>query len=412
MLLNLIKQRFNILSFIFASSVICGTVFMAVSLTFVYMLSEAGVPTSKIALLTLISNSPYTMRFLIAPFIKNIIKKFNTSRFDIIKLSAYIAQTLVMILLCVLGFFDSSPALVLAGVTIFVLTTAISVHDILMDHVRLNCFHGENIGLAASINNMGFRFGMLISGAGAIYLAEIFSWKLAFFALSLTTLISTIATIFLPKINCVQEDNKASNIHSIKTYVKFCLDVFKKNGFWILIILFFSYKFSDSCISYFKTIFLQSKGLSKIDFVNISQILGVFSVITGGIIAGAVSYRLGPKKCMQITFYLQMVCSLCFVVIAKYSPNLTSSAMLINTSTLLFGYSTVAFRTYLSEQANSDINTYTILTSFSSIFRLFSVYIGGILTDFLSWEGIYLVCLLSNIPGIFAYRKILKREKK
>lgn len=411
MLLNFLKERFNILFFIFTSGLLSGIVLIGINSSFSLMLSERGVKITTISTI-LVATIPYAWKFVISPFVKNIIVKFSDAKFDIVKTIAYISQFLILLSFSTLGLFNQSGSLILAGVCIFLITVAISIHDIISAHVKLTEFESRDLGMVSSISNTGFRIGMLISGACMLYLAESFGWKFAFFLVSLVAFIVTISTLFIPRIRQNEDAIKKESFVSLKKYVLITVDFFKKYGVFLLIITLISFKFSDNCISLLKPLFLRTIGVSKITFANISQIPGVFTMIFGGIIAGIATYKIGTKTCIKLSFYLQAFASSFFLFLSYFDANLAIIASLVNASSLIFGFTNVIFRTFIAEESKKDVNIYMILMSIGSLLRIASYYIGGFIVDTYSWHLVYVICIISNIPGIYLYTRLSIKNRQ
>jgi hypothetical protein len=85
-------------------------------------------------------------------------------------------------------------------------------------------------------------------------------------------------------------------------------------------------------------------------------------------------------------------------------------AIIINVSTIIFGFSNVVFRTYAAEEAYGDVNIFVLIISIGSLYRIFATKMGGIMVDISSWQMVFIMCLLSNIPGLIAYRRIVRNH--
>ncbi len=412
-MMQFFNKHSRVLFFILSVSLSCGIVFFGIILAFSFMLSENGFSTSKISTVFLAS-SPYSFKFAISPFIKNILYKYSKSNFNILKILAFTSQIITILGISSLGFFTNTSSLILIFITVFTTSIAGSIHDILADYLRIVYFNRKTLGMATSIGTIGFRLGMLIAGAGTLYLASFFNWKIAFIIVSLSILMSSISTIILPNKSFIRidEDNQSiSQISSVKNYLYFCRDIIKKYSIPLIIIITFSFKFSDSCINSLKPIFLQTLGIGKVDFANISQLIGSAVIIISGSIAGSLTYSLGTKKCILISFIIQILSSICYILITYLEINIISIAILVNISTFFFGFSAVIYRTYISEISMSDINKYTIFLSMGSIGRTLSSSFGGYIVSLLSWKILFILCVISNIPGLYAI-SFHKKSKK
>lgn len=385
----------SILFFIFANAISCGVVFLGLISSFSYMLIEYGFSISKISLMFLAS-SPYSLKFLISPFIIKLLDLKAISKSPH-KALLYITQVLTIGCMTTLGFVEADTPIVLIMLIIFLTALSASAHDIIGDHIRLISFKGRKIGTATSIGTVGFRIGMLISGAGILHLSNRYGWTWAFFIVSLIHIFSTIATFFLPKIS---NDVKFVKNITLRKYIKTCFVIFKRYGLVFILVLTFSFKFSDSVINSLKAMFLHLIGISKADFANISQILGTGFIVLGGGLAGVVCSKIKMKHCLILSFISLLIASTSFLIISIYNiSSLTQIAVLINIATLCFGFSSVLYRTFVSIISNRNVNTYTLLISIGSLFRVISSYVGGIIAD-ISWSSIFTLCLLFTIPGL------------
>jgi PAT family beta-lactamase induction signal transducer AmpG len=312
-------------------------------------------------------------------------------------------QIVLALFMGALGFITPETHILILTSNVFILTLAGAVHDIVGDHVRLKMFTGKNLGIATSIGTIGFRIGMLLSGAGTLYAANFFGWPCAFMLTSSTIVISFLATIFLPKQKAINDtDIKLS----LKNYYRSGKSLIKKHGVAVILLLTLSFKFSDSCISSLKPIFLHSKNIDKISFANISQLLGSVAVIGGGFIAGLILAKCTLNKCLRISFLSQIIAASCFIILSIIDFSLPICALCVNTSSFILGFSAVIYRTYISNISMMDVNNYTLLISIGSAGRIISSYLGGIISDRLTWTFLFALCLLSNLPGLFVCRKL------
>ena len=400
------RKHHNVLFFVLTASITCGMVFMASLSSFAFMLTENGVSAKTISLILLCS-FPHSCKFITSVFIKNALNKFANSKVNIIKVFMLSMQILIIILLSFIVLLTDCFGSITAGILMFLLTLAVSIQDIVSDYVRLQYFQGKDIAISTSICTIGFRIGLLIGGAGILYVAESFNWSLAFAIIATSIFPSILSTIALKRHSTI---NKELAPESIKKYFKFCKNVLAKYGIVTLFLFFLTYKFPDTCINSLKPIFLQSKGIQKIDFANISQILGFVSMLAGSSFSGFLAYKIGTSQCLKISFVFNMLCSICFMILTKFNITLLETAIFVNVSTFLLSFSTAILRIYISEEAKQDINKYTILLSLGAAARTIILYISGSILDMTSWMTLFFICFLTSIPGFIAYAKLLKTQ--
>ena len=402
---KLVHKKFSLISYIFFNSLLSGLILIGICSSFSLMLSEKGVGVSSITSL-LLSTIPYSWKFVISPFVKNIIKKYSSK--NIIKFISIVAQIIIFVLFSSLGFFGNKN-LWIAGLLIPILVIAVCVQDIVRAYIKLVIFKTENLGIISAIENTGFRIGMFISGACIIYIANITSWALSFVIIGFIVIFAMISTLCM-KVEDIPSSQKNLKENSFKEYIKGYCEFLKGYKITILVLVIISFKLTDSCISVLKPIFFHYLGISRLDFANITHLVGIFSMITSGIVAGSLLYKIGMKNCIKITFILQMIASLIFMYFSAFKSNLLTITILVNISTFIFGFSGVVFRTFAAENSKKDINIYATLLSFGSLIRILSYSFAGVVVEQYSWGTIYFICLLSNIPGYFLYLN-LRKEK-
>lgn len=403
---DLLHKKFSLIAYIFFNSLLSGLILIGVCSSFSLMLSEKGVGVSTITNL-LLSTIPYSWKFAISPFIKNIIIKHNSK--NTIKLISILSQIIIFITFLSLGFFENNN-LWIAGLVIFFLIIAVCVHDIARAYIKLVIFNTEDLGIISAVENTGFRIGMFIAGACIIYIANLTNWTMAFVITSCVISFATISTLLM-KIENTSNLPETLRENSVKEYIKSCFEFLKEYKIIILIFVIISFKLTDSCISVLKPMFLHYLGISRVGFANITHLAGIFSMIISGIVAGSLLYKLGTKSCIKITFLFQMIASLIFMYFSAYKSELFTITVLVNVSTFIFGFSSVVFRTFIAENSKKDINIYATLLSFGSFIRILSYSFAGVVVDQYSWGTIYFICLLSNIPGYFLYLNLKEQNK-
>jgi predicted MFS family arabinose efflux permease len=376
----------------------CGMVFLGILVSFNYMLSEYKFSTAIISMISW-ATCPYGCRFIVSPIIKNLIYRYKGT--NLIKIGIFTIQLIIAVGISLLGFYQKGSSSAIIFINIFIIVLVSSVYDLIVDCVRLQLFQDKTLGIATSIGTIGFRIGMLWSSVGILYLASFVGWKYSFLIASLITAISTVATIILPK-NTLTTDIEKEEIQSPKTYFRYYFEILKKYNVVALLLLIFSLRFGDSCINGLKVVFLQTKGLSKVEFANISQLIGMTVLIIAGIIAGFATYKYDIRKCIKASLFFNIVPALCFIHMShKNNSSILDIAFMVNLSTFCFGFSSVVYRTFVSKLSESNINVYTILLSIGSILRLASMYFGGIIVDQWSWSILFTACFMVVIPGLF-----------
>jgi PAT family beta-lactamase induction signal transducer AmpG len=398
--------------FLFWGAILSGVVLLGTSQTLLFMLTERGATVAEVSRVV-IATIPYSWKFMLSPFVKNMILR-HKDRACIIRKLAFISQLFVFVGLASMGFYESEGSLILLWVTVLLTVISISVHDIVRAYVKLRVCDKGDLGIVTSIENAGFRIGMLLAGACLLYIANAVGWRLSYIAIGVSVLLVSLSTVFsagLTKLTFVDDGEVQNERLSLACYINTCVGLFKTKGVFLLAFIIVSFKFADSCINSLKGAFLHSIGIGRLLFTNISHIAGVFTMIAGGSFAGGMLSRIGSKRCVEFTFVLQCLASAIFIFLSCSKVEILPLTLLINTSTFVFGFSNVVFRTFIAEQSDGDVNTDSVLLSIGSALRILACSLGGSIAENGSWTLMYIACLISNLPGLIVCRKFYARKQ-
>lgn len=90
-------------------------------------------------------------------------------------------------------------------IPVFILTIGLSILsatlDIFIDAYRIDLFEKESLSIASANAVFGYRLGMLVSGAGALYIAGDYGWKIPFIIISILYIAVMIFILTLSETN-------------------------------------------------------------------------------------------------------------------------------------------------------------------------------------------------------------------
>lgn len=387
------NEHFSLWLFVFTSSITCGIVFFGALVGMGYMLSERGFTVTNISGI-LLGSLPYSFKFIISPIVKNAIAR-QKDKCLYIKRTSIVLQIIMFIGMSFCGGYTKESYSVIIFLNLFLVTLASSINDLFADYIRLRYFTGKRICVITSVGTIGFKVGMLLSSVCVLYMANYYGWHNAFIFVACFIICNTISSILL-RFNDTRDDN-VKHITTIKQYFTFYKQLMAKYGAISIVLLILLFKISDSCINGLKSVFLHQLGIDKISFANISQFTGIIIMVIMGAVSSICVYKFGTKKCVYISFLCEICACLCFLILSLVKTSIIELFILINISTFFLSFSSMIYRTYISEIADGDINSYTVLISMGSLFRSFASYMGGIIIDHFSWSVLYAVCCIFTI---------------
>ncbi|MBF2755905.1 MAG: MFS transporter, partial [Gammaproteobacteria bacterium AqS3] len=112
-----------------------------------------------------------------------------------------------------IGLALSDPAVSLQTIVWFALLTTFfsATQDICIDAFRIESVEEDEQGAAAAMYQAGYRLGMLVAGAGALYLAEFYGWRTAYIGMAGCALIGVATTVLLARELARRQQGDASD---------------------------------------------------------------------------------------------------------------------------------------------------------------------------------------------------------
>src|SRR6202158_3050026 len=147
--------------------------------TLSYWLSKLGIDRTSIGLFASVG-LPYSFKFLWAPFLDQIRPPFLGRR----RGWALVIQLCLAPSIIVLGFTDPAIDPWWTAVAAIVVAFFSASQDIVIDAYSIEILAEEEQGAGAAATQVGYRFGLLAAGAGALALSDFVAWHWVFIMLA------------------------------------------------------------------------------------------------------------------------------------------------------------------------------------------------------------------------------------
>jgi PAT family beta-lactamase induction signal transducer AmpG len=145
--------------------------------------TESGVDLTTIGFFVLVAVA-YSLKFVWAPLIDRSYPPGPFKRLGHRRGWTLLFQLLLMIAIAVLGLLDPARALTVTALAAVVVAFLSASQDIVIDAYRIELLDEDQQGAGAAMIQYGYRLGMLVSGAGALYIAEYVSWPVAYLTMA------------------------------------------------------------------------------------------------------------------------------------------------------------------------------------------------------------------------------------
>jgi PAT family beta-lactamase induction signal transducer AmpG len=356
-------------------------------------MTKVGINLHTIGIFSLIG-VPYTLKFLWSPFMDRFVPPWLGRRRGWIIL----VQLVLFIGITCMGF--SSPAYALAsiaGLAFFVAFSSAS-QDIVIDAYRTDLLTEEERGAGTAASIVGWRIGVLVSGALALVLSDSIGWQSTYLLMAGFMVVGIVGAVCAP-----EPDSAVTAPKSMREAVWGPLtDFFGRPSAWMLLLAIILYKLGDAYAGTLTSVFFIKLGFSAGDVGKINKGLGLVSLLTGAAIGGSLMVRLGLFRSLLFFGVLQLVSNLSFMVLAWIGKSYAAMAFAVGFENLSSGMGTAAFVAFLMSLCNRRYTAtqYALLSSLASLGRVFIAPTSGYVVESIGWAKFFLLASLTALPGL------------
>ena len=321
----------------------------------------------------------------------------------------------------------------------FALLVAFSsaTQDVAIDAYRIEAVTDRYQGAMSATYIFGYRVALLVAGAGAFYLADFFSWTVAYQLMAATVFLGIVTVLLVAEPN--QSDSKPATLASEQRVIDFLarsemrpgwlrdarawvigaiicpfVDFFQRNGkFAIVILVFISvFRLSDIAMGVMANPFYLDMGYTKSEIASVAKVFGFFMTIAGSAICGILVVKWGILRPLLIGAVAVASTNLLFAILSTLQPELTWLAVVISADNISGGFAATAFVAYLSSLTNKAY-TATQYALFSSLMTLPGKVISGfsgIVVDAEGYLTFFVVAAGLGLPAIVLVVLLMQRE--
>lgn len=289
--------------------------------------------------------------------------------------------------------------------------------DIVLDAYRVETFADfpDKQASGVAIFVLGYRFGLIFAGAGAIYLASFLSWREVYIIMACGIFVGLLAILAAKEAQFYEYKKYTLKIKDSLLFFKNSIINpfidFMMHQHWILIlVLIFTYHLSNAYFNPMIYPFYAAIGFTKVEIAYVIKLYGMIAAIAGGLAGGVIVAKIGLKRSLWWFGILQCISTLLFSLQAMAGHNMPLFIAVVTIENFCSGLVTTALVAYISSLCNKlyTATQYALLSSVTSISRDVFCSTSGMVADIVGWEWFFVVCALMSIPSLFIIRKFIK----
>jgi PAT family beta-lactamase induction signal transducer AmpG len=390
--------------------------------TLFYWLAEIGVSLTAIGLFGLVRTS-YSLKFLWSPLIDRLPIPLLTARLGRRRSWALTIQLLLALAILALGLTDPREGPMLTALAAVLVAFLSASQDIVIDAYRIELLRPEEQGAGAAATQWGYRFGMLASGAGALYAASFGGWPLAYAVMAALMGVGMVTVLLTPEPESAPPPEALPGTSAAqrvgawlsRAVVAPFLDLFARNGavqlaaIGVFIVL---YKFGDALAGSMSNPLYVELGFTKVEVATIAKVYGVIATLVGVALGGVFVARIGVFRALLISGAMQALSNLLYAVQFCAGHDTGMLALTIAAENVTGGMASAAFVAYLSLLCSREFTAtqYALLSSMATVGLNVLAASGGALAEALGWIPFFVLSTLFCVPSLGLLLWIMRRQ--
>ena len=299
-----------------------------------------------------------------------------------------------------------------------------ATQDIVIDAYRIEAAPAEDQGAMAASYQLGYRVALLVSGAGALYLAEFISWNAAYSVMLACMLVGPVSVLIIdePESKVSAAPGNDAGELGLKRSVAWFGDAiigpfsefFRRMGAFALLVLAFIglSRVSDLLFGNIANVFYLDLGYSLSEIATVAKFFG-FGVTIGGVFfGGVVVSRYGPVRPLLAATALVAVTNLCFAALAaRGSADILHLIGVISADNFAVGFAGTVFIAYFSSLTHAAYTAtqYALFTSLMLLPGKLLSGFSGMVVDATDYVTFFLYASAAGIPAVILAAVIMRK---
>jgi len=276
---------------------------------------------------------------------------------------------------------------------------ASATFDIATDAWRAEFLPPKLLGFGNSVHVTTYRVAMLVSGGGALILAQYQGWCVTYATMGGLTALGMIGTLLAADTDAATKPPRTLSAAVLEPL----RDLLKRPGIVELAAFAVLYKLGDWLAEAMTMPFLlRGVGFSLAEVGTVQKTTAMVAILTGGLLGGLILTKVSLRKALFCFGLLQAGSILGFWAIARTGPSLGMLVVANALENLAYGMGGSAFAALLMASCNRAY-TGTQYALFSSLMALpRTLFAGGTgwMAERLGWSSYFLVCVAAALPGL------------
>ncbi|MCP4923684.1 MAG: AmpG family muropeptide MFS transporter [bacterium] len=400
-----------------------GLPLLLTSSTLAFRLDALGVTYTKIGLFS-IATLPYALKFLWAPLVDRLPIPFLSNWLGRRRSWLLLSQVALVGALAALALVNPAENLMFTALLLFFVAFSAAIQEIVMLAYQAERLGRSQFGAGEAMTVFGYRMGMLVAGAGALYLSTFLSWSEIYLFMAILGAIGITTTLSITEPNVPVGEEIRLREKRIKEYLQShpklgarsalffswvhaaiispFVDFMKNPGWYVVIGIMLFYKLGDNLIGSMSNLFYVDLGFTPAEIASASKVFGMWATILGGFLGGMFINRLGMMKSLFIFGLFHGISNLMYIILAKSGGGIALLYTSIALENVTGGMRTTALFAFQFTLCNVSYaaTQLALMTSCVHFGRTMFSSLSGWLVDTLGWVDFFYLATSATIPSL------------
>lgn len=379
----------------------CGIPLPLTAATLTLWLSDHGIDRTMIGIFVAVA-MPYSIKFLWAPFLDFVPIPMLSKLLGRRRSWLLSSQIILMALIFCFGFLNPSDNIALMALMAMAIAAVSATQDMVVDAYRIENLSNDEQGIGGAVYAYGYRLAMLLTSAGALFIAHFFNWNMAYHLSAIALLVGIITTLLIKekKYEKAERMNRKEMLHNniIKPFLEFTT---RPQWTWILILVLF-YKLCDAYAGSMTSTFLVEMGFTKIEIAKVVKTYGLIATLLGVMLGGYLADKIKMFWALLLGIVVQALSNLGFLLQVQNGHDVNSLLWVIGIDNFSGGIGSAVLVAYLSRLCNKQFTAtqYALLAAIASMGRTMISTTSGFMVNTLGWSGFFAFSTTLALPSL------------
>ena len=375
-------------------------------------LSEGGVSLAAIGFTANIGLA-YTLKFLWSPILDQMRPPIGLARFGRRRGWLLCIQPLLAIACLALAMADPvlMPALLVGAAVVIAFLSA--SQDIVVDAWRIETFPERLQGVALAAYVWGYRTALLVSGAGAIGLADVIGWRGSLASMAVLAGAGALVTLLAdePAARIVLGAPQALGARLRTAVAEPFRDFMARPGAARILAFVMLFKLGEALAHTMAVPFYLAMGFDRAQVALAIGPPGLAASLLGAAAGGWLVVRIGAGRALVLTGFVQMASMGLYFALAVSGGDTRILLAKVVLENFAEAMADAAFLTYLSALCSSAFTAtqYALLSSLAAVGLRTVGGLSGVLAAALGWVGFYALTIFAAVPAMLIMLGLLRR---